>query len=516
MDADGIVNLIIILIFLFSGVVRRLVNLKQGGQEQETQQKQPPKRPQPSKPGAQRQPPQAPTSSAPRPSPAPAAYAQQLLEQLEPLRAKAQLYRDPSDRGLGQTARYAPIIKQLQKAITGDVDRAIKVIDETGQQANLNSLAVQRAMERVEDHLSFAKNTRGVLDAFTNQRLKPTLRARLEVFDDIVNAVTGGAGISSSRKRSVVLWDGHPSTPSSMIGEGDIGLVGLYPNQARSVLGTVALARNVGWDLLAAFPKLRGELREAVMVGPLVGRQARSPYYVGATYDVVASVAAWAPALATDILGAMLVGETYGRALVAQELQAGLTSERARTIKTNRGVYHGEPPALIRLAATDAVAVRQGLDAESSLETLKQRLDLPDELLFTLPNGVRRTFQAKPLIQLVDLIVESLLGRRFHAMGEQRFDEAVHSGYHSSEIGRIHSAQRAFERGDRPSGSPVTLWLGAVEAEIATGQAKVGALVEALTDTPSARAPGARRHAASPALDARALFRDAYVLSEIL
>ena len=530
MEGKDIANLVIILIFLLSGVVRRLIQPDKGKAPPPKPTRPAPARPQQPRPRAPQQPqprapvqPQGRPTELPRPPAAPASaspYVQSLLAQLESFRGHVADLESNAQSPLQHDPRYAPLAKQLLAVIAQPKERVTKLIEETiagGTSAPVPStLVITRALEQAEDEIAFARLVLSILKEVEKQRSQRSLRVRLEMLDDLINGLIKSDAVgTANRPLFTLLWQGDIAVPSLVLGPGPVGLAVIRSQDAKSAVGTVALAHGAVLDAIANTPDLRANLREAIMNGPLAGRAAQPPYYARGSFEPITAMACWAPSIAADLVATNLMGASYGRGLIESEWRRGVGRKMATTITPDRGLYHADPPLLIRLAAVDAALHRDGGETTfSAVEQLDAKVQLQGEIHYAMPNGGVRRLKAEPMLDLVRTVSQNLLQKRLPALGEQTLGEILASSLHVSDTASVGVAQRTFLRGDLPDSSPLSMWLGALGAEVEQGDGKTSYLAS-LGRALAGPAP-AIEAARTSVIGSETLLRDAYVLSEII
>ena len=399
-------------------------------------------------------------------------------------------------------------------------DRVLALIEETTAGAVSgpapSTMALTQAIEQTEDELAFARWTLSVLNNLEEQRSRPALKNRLEMLDDLINSLVKADSIgTSSRPLFTVLWKGDTALPSVLLGAGPVGIAAIRPDEASSVTGTALLARAAAFDAIASTPELRANLRDAIMVGPLAGRRAQPPFYARGNFEPIVAMACWAPALAADLVAAILMGPSYGKSLIETEWRRGLNRRKATAIAPDRGLYSAEPPLWIRLTAVDTALQRDGDTSYSVAKELETKLQLQGELTYQMPNGTIRRLLAEPMLDLVRKVSVEFLQARLSALGERTLNGILTTTLHTTDSAGISAAGRAFLRNAPPTGEPpVHLWLGAMEAELEIADGKTSMLDQlsralAGPERTAVAAPGVR-------IGGDTLLRDAYVLSEIL
>ena len=533
MDGSDIANLVIILIFLLSGVIRRLIQPNKGKAPAPQPTRPAPARPQAPLPGAPQPSPQparpqhqpAPPTPAGMPRPSapttgPSPYVSSLLTKLESYRERARDTKAKATSTLQHDSRYAPLANQLLKAITEPTDRVLAVIEEILAIAVSgpapSTLVITQAIEQAEDELAFAKWILSILRQVEEQRSKPTLRGRLEMLDDLINTLVKAHSVGTeSRLLFTLLWEGDTALPSLLLGPGQVGLAAIRPQDARSATGTAMLARAAAFDAIASATDLRANLREAIMVGPLAGRRAQPPFYARGNFEPIVAMACWAPAIAADLVAANLLGPSYAKGLIEAERRRGLSRKAVITIAADRGLYLAEPPLWVRLAAVDAVLHRDGDTAVfSAVDDLESKLQLQGEFHYQMPNGAIRRLHAQPMLDLVGQVSLEFLQQRLPALGERTLDGILTSSLHAADSAAAGGVGRAFLRHDQPSGEPLRLWLGAMEAELELADNKTS-FMEQLARALEGPEPAVIATAGTN-VGRDTLLRDAYVLSEII
>jgi len=538
MDAEGIANLIIILIFLLSGVVRNFMGNKgQGKQPRQVPGQRPaPQRPAPrgpvqqapqpapprqQSPTSQKRQPGPPRTSSAQPSQSP--YLSALLARLDEKQATVDALKASNTTSLLSDKRYSAIARRLVEAVgepIRDVTELIAKIRAEVQAGRANQYTLSGPLKQIDDLLAWARAKKSVLETLEKQRRPGHLRTRLEALDGLSKALISGGTDGTDRPRVVVLHDGDPDLPSTIVGDGPVGLVAIRPFEAKSVAGAAALLRGIAFDALACFPNSHSAIRSGIMSGPLEGRAAQAPYYAGPNYDPVNSIGCWAPGLAADMVASFLGGAEYAKGVIESAWRSGVTGRQAVSISNNRGFYYYEAPLAVRMAAIDSVL--HGDDPEgkfSALEAMQERLSTPNEMLYYSPNGQARRLKPEPMFKLIRAICSTLFETRLDGLNQRSLGQILRGSLGGAAVS-IASTKAEFLRGEIPTGQPAVLWAGAIEAEVSVGDGKTSMmdrLVTALTGGGTRRSASARTSTArGRSVDSRSLFRDAYVLSEIL
>jgi len=530
MRAEEIAELIMIALLLLARPISRALRkgkspqLPQGqqgqgqGQQQPRRSQAPPPAPQPAPPAPKPAATRAPARQKRRA--APGFQTARWLDSVRQLERRAlALSKNPKHQSLARIPGLANLSKSIQTAINARGERAYAELERLANELEAGSAVdtshIQDITDRASTLLATADSAVATADALVKQRSQGALRARLAMMDALVDSL-GSRGVS--RKRWSLLWDGSPMTPSAAFPpDGDTGFAALTHGDAKSALGSCYLARGAVFDIIGSQPTMRDEVRRAAMVGPMAGRSAVAPFPAGANYDPVTSITAWAPNLLADAVSASLLGHAYPLGLIEVDARAGLRAVDAISIASQRGRYVTEPPLLIRMAAIDAVLHRAGGDYTfEAVKALKQRLNLPDEMRYVMPNGVSKRLRADALLALVGQVADALIDTRYGGIGDRRITEFFGQGVRPADAPKIKALRDQLVTGGPAQGPALQLWVAAIEAEAEHPDLRavvLDRLTNAVTRAASQAAPGRRRRRAGR--DAT-LFRDAYVLSEIL
>lgn len=533
MDAEGIANLIIILIFLLSGVVR---NFFGKGRQQPRQvpgqrpAQRPPapgqpiqRAPQPQQlPPAKRQtqsgPPRTGSSSAPGQSP----YLSALLARLDEKQAAADAIKAANTSSLTSQKRYSAIARRLLEAVDEpirEVTELIASVRNEVQAGRASQYTLAGPLKNIDDSLAWIRAKRSVLDTLEQQRQPGNLRVRLEALDGLAKALVSGGTDGADRSRVVILHDGDADLPSAIVGSGEAGLVAIRPAEAKSASGAAGLLRGIAFDALACFSNSHSSIRNGIMSGPLQGRAAQAPYYAQPNYDPVTSIGCWAPGLAADMLASYLGGAEYAKGVIETAWRSGVTARQAISISTNGGFYRFEAPLAVRMAAIDAVLHSDDPEGTfSALDAMQQKLGTPNEVLYFAPNGQSRRLKAEPMFQLIRTVCSTLFQTPLEGLNQRSLAQLLRGSLGSATVS-IEAVKAEFLRGGVPTGQPAVLWAAAVEAEVSVGDGKtsmIDRLVTSLTGGDRRSVSGRTSTRGQRSVDSRSLFRDAYVLSEIL
>lgn len=524
-DIGFLVDFIEIIIFLLILLARPIGRWLRGNQQRQQEGQDPaPSRP----PQRQPVPPPVPAPHAPRPRPPvvePIPDLAPVATRANPLAGKVRELQREAER-LAEAAQREPLagvpeVDVLARWLTsrqGDsAEAAVRALDLAQGEVERSPEPTTPLVDSVaeaQEHIRQAVAANQLETLFASQRRSGQARL-LRAFDRMVGACRSS---NDRRERWALLWDASPITPPLLAGAGRIGVVPIRAADARSATGTAYLARGMGFDLLGTSPTLADEVRDAAMAGPLAGARWSQGFQADERYDAVQSIAAWAPHLFADLVGAELLGFRYVRALVDVDVRAGLRPVDATSIVNRRGRYEEEPPLIVRLAAIEPVVQSSATSDVSAVGYLEQRLPLPPFLQYVVSGGATRRLDRDALLGLVRTVGEAIAGARVESLGGTQLGELFPSAFRSVTVDQVRRLAERLRAGETPTNaSPLALWLAAIDGEVNAPEGApslLGPLVRALV--PTLAAAGARSGASVKSASDRALIREAYVLSEIL
>ncbi|MBN1946865.1 MAG: hypothetical protein JW797_14420 [Bradymonadales bacterium] len=516
---DHLENLVDLLILLLFFIVAPIVRRFTQGRQAKRPSIRPSRRP--------------PTSEQEEIEPLPWVEEQEvtLADQIQLLLDEVQRQREQIDHllagvtgsRLGDLEAYRPLARWLQAATSRPLTAAIAAIDERlkawQETPPTDPTEVLALLDRVLAEQAASKRVEALLSAFTSQRLNANLSPLLEHLDELVEAlVTGGGAKRSTRRRLVLIWDGDPTIPSALLGSPEIGAVVLPRRHLSRVSGWSQLVFGLGLDLVSSNAQLMAEISRRALIGPLADRSPKPPYVASAQFDLAVAFAAWSPCLVADLIGTQLLGPAYAYGLIHSQIQSGLTGTQAATVRTLNGLYHPEPPVVIRLAVIETQLSIGGWGGEQNLVSLlAQRAKLPAELLYALPTYLASRLALRPVLEFARKAALALAHTRFAALGQRYPTEVIPSQLRNIEPALVRSCRRQFLRGERPAGSPLLLLAGAILAQsdpAAADRSFIQPLLEALT----ARHRDAAAMVAQkrPGGEDPTLVRDALIFGEVV
>lgn len=416
----------------------------------------------------------------------------------------------------------APLARRLVEVIEEEVDalsaEAAQAIDD--ETLDPRRLALLREVdETCRQWLGDIRSMMEILAGIGAQRLDPRRAPLLTRLDELAGSMGPGRTPDGQERRLFALvYDGDPEVLASFVGPGKVGIVALPKAHLTTASGWMLLARSVALDYVYQRSELIDELRKTAMIGPLAGRTAAPPYYVGVQFDLAAVVAAWIPQLTADLLGASAMGGAYADAVIATETRLGEGIRNAVTISTVSGRYAPEPPLLMRLAAIDTLLAETGwTQPMSSVEKLRSRFRIGSEARLILPNHAVRRFQLAPLLQFVKEVTQTIVSKKLESLKSRRLGDVFSAVVGPIDQPMLDRCRRDFLEGALPHAGPLILLAGAAMAEADVPDGKYSARNQFLkaTEQPK-RKPLRKAERRSGIRNDRILLRDALIRAEII